>query len=140
MGERRMQRESAKRRPILKATFGLGLMGFALLALLAKGCSSPSGNTGPTPERSKAFAGVVLKIACPVGTASQVIERYSKVWVLETGAEVRLLPVAGDQEPPPADMWIIPAARMPHFAAAGRIQPVPQAYTERGHEYFWDNL
>jgi ABC-type glycerol-3-phosphate transport system substrate-binding protein len=42
-------------------------------------------------------------------------------------------------DPPEADIWIVAAAEMPRWAAAGQLQPVPTAYVSES-AYGWNNL
>jgi multiple sugar transport system substrate-binding protein len=113
---------------------GVGLL---LLALLAgpSGCS-PRPTNAPPP--SKTAEPVVLKIACPDDLTAQVIKRYGRRWESQSGARLEI--VRQDAEAvPAADVWVLPPARMSHFAAAGLLQPLPESYRSAG-PYAWGNM
>src|SRR5205823_254514 len=109
----------------------------SLPALL--GCG---GCNGPKPPSilvvPKPFAGVKLRIACPDGTARQVLERHRGSWQARTGALVEIVtcPAGGDPATD-ADAWVIEPAALARWADAGRLQPVPTTIRERDD---WEDL
>jgi multiple sugar transport system substrate-binding protein len=136
-----MQPESGRR----EALFVRNRMRFVLLPLLAfllsaTGCNrrTPMPATqGTTP------ASPVLRVACPGEPTATIVSRYSQLWSSTSGVTVRVErydPAAGPESVAQADAWVIPPARMPHWAAAGRLLPVPATYTEEHSPYAWGHL
>ncbi len=117
----------------------------ALGALCALGCSG-----GPQPtndeQPAKPYANHVVRIACPTGPRGdllvRMIRRYAAGWAARTGGQfqiVRYAPISGPRAGPPADVWALPPAEMPHWAAAGELEAVPDAI-RLGAAYDWDKL
>jgi multiple sugar transport system substrate-binding protein len=120
-------------------TFTLLFIPVALL-LTATACNR---RTTTPASASGNPAAPVLRIACPGEPTATIVARYSQLWSSSSGVAVRVErydPAAGPESVPQADAWLIPPARMPHWAAAGRLQPVPAAYTEGHGPYAWDSL
>jgi multiple sugar transport system substrate-binding protein len=84
-----------------------------------------------------------VRVACPGDPTAVVVPRYGQAWSSQTGVRIEVVrydPTKGPQEGPAADVWIIQAAEMPYWAAAGQLHPVPASYTTRGGPYGWDGL
>jgi multiple sugar transport system substrate-binding protein len=111
----------------------------------ALGCGNTSGPTN-TEEPAKPLANRIVKVACPSGprgsSVVRLLERYGRAWAARTGAQVVTStydPGAGPDSGTPADVWIVPPAEMPRWAAGGLLQPVPDAVL-RDPAYDWDKL
>jgi multiple sugar transport system substrate-binding protein len=138
-----MQRESGKP-DSLRDRRAPGNLVFALivcsLAMFQAGCT-----TQPSTAKTatKPSLGVVLRIACPGELSAAVVRRYGRDWATESGAEIKIVPYDPDAPSPPelsGDIWIVSPARMPRFAAAGRLLEVPDRYTSPSSPYGWEGL
>jgi multiple sugar transport system substrate-binding protein len=108
-----------------------------LLALLGAGCSSR------IPVTQKTYDGLVLKVACPEWAPVNIIAAQAKVWGFQTGARVDIVPIATTGEKadyPSADLWLIPAVELAHWAAAGQLREVPSEYLNPDGPYAWRDL
>jgi multiple sugar transport system substrate-binding protein len=94
-------------------------------------------STGPATAEP-----LILRVACPGEPAATVVSRYGQGWVnAEHGLKVvRYHPGKGPDEQMGADAWIIAPAEMPHWAAAGVLQPVPEVYHAPDNPYEWNKL
>lgn len=126
--------------------YGWGVVGLTVLAILAAvavgltGCPS---QPPPTAPAGKPFEGTVVRVACPGDPTAAVVRRYSPGWASRSGARVEVLdydPARSPAEPPPADVWVIPTAEMPRWAAAKAILPIPAEYVSERAAYDWKNL
>jgi multiple sugar transport system substrate-binding protein len=123
--------------PRLKLTaIGRVFVAFALAA----GCS----HSPPPPHRAaKPHEGLVLQVACPDQVCGAIVGRYAQAWAIESGAEVKMVqydPNAPSPAELPGDVWIVPPGRMPHWAAAGKLQELPTAYTSPDSSYRWEEI
>jgi multiple sugar transport system substrate-binding protein len=113
---------------------------FALLsALLLAGCRP---ETAPTAA-PRPYQGVTLRVACPEGPSAAVVQTYARGWAARAGVQVEVLRYdrpAGPQNVEPADVWVLRPAELPHWAAAGRLLPVPPKYAARESPYAWRDL
>jgi multiple sugar transport system substrate-binding protein len=129
-----MQRKSAAG-TILFSAFTLGVVVIGILLSAQAGCSPRPATSAPA---AKSAPQALLKIACTDELPAAVVERYGRRWAARNGA--RLEVVRQDPEAATAaDVWVLPPARMPHFAAAGLLQPVPESY-RGGGPYAWGGL
>ncbi len=113
----------------------------ALFLLQMTGGCSP--RTTPSQRQIKPFEGLVVKVACPGEPATTVIQRYGQAWASESGARIEVVRfdrASGPDSGPLADIWVIPPAQMPHWAAAAKLHPVPEAYVDHNPNYAWENL
>jgi ABC-type glycerol-3-phosphate transport system substrate-binding protein len=121
------------------AAFGLSLvLAVPVIVLLQGGCSSK-----PPPSQRTVQPSGVLKVACPSETAATVVRNCSRGWAATAGVRVETLrynPETVAETGPPADVWILPPAQMPRWAAAGQLHPVPEKYLARRGDYAWDNI
>jgi hypothetical protein len=72
-----------------------------------------------------------------------VVRNYTRGWATAAGVQVEVVrynPEAVPDQGPPADVWILPPAQMPRWAAAGQLHPVPETYLTRRGKYDWDNI
>src|SRR5262245_41241555 len=92
-----------------------------LLLLGAAGCSSVLPTPEPPPHR-----GAVVRVTCPEPLA-ELVRAQSLAWQSRQGAsvEVRAFP-AGGAGPEGADVWVLPPAELPRWAASGKLLPVPE--------------
>jgi multiple sugar transport system substrate-binding protein len=107
---------------------------------LLGGCGSR-----PTAVSSgaKPHEGKLITVSCPGKPATEVVERYSSSWSLQSGARVAVVTYdaqTGPQAGPAADLWIVAPADMPHWAAAGKLVAVPAALAAEGVPYGWENI
>ena len=98
--------------------------GLAMAAALAGGCGQ---RPAPRPEETgKRFGGAVLRVACPDEAARAAVVQYGSAWASASGGRLETAlydPVTG--APPEADVWVLEAAALPRWAAAGRLTPLP---------------
>ncbi len=123
-----------------KSRFAAYLFSAALTSVVAAvGCGGRPAPSGSAPSHQ----GLTVRVACPKGVASAVIDRHARGWASRHKAAFELVPY-GDADGPGsvsgADVWVIPPWEMPRHAAAGELLPVPDALRERGHAYGWDEL
>ncbi len=135
-GARRMQRKSG-RAGILFSGIVLAAAAFLVVAV---GCSSK-----PTPSSPGALkpAGSVLKVACPGDPPAAVVERYGARWASQQGVRIEVVrydPAQGPQSAGGADIWVLPTAQMPRWAARGELHAVPETYTARSGQFAWENM
>src|SRR5947209_15786299 len=117
----------------------IGTLFFGILVPFTGGCG-PSASTVPGPERR--FHGAV-KVACPGDPPAAVIRDHSRAWAAREDVKVEVVrydPRAGPREEDRADVWVLPPARLPHWAADRKLLPVPEAYTARESPYAWMSL
>jgi multiple sugar transport system substrate-binding protein len=72
-----------------------------------------------------------------------VVRRYGQIWASRTGARIQVVaydPAAESETGPPADLWVVSPAQMPHWANAGELWPVPETLTNGTTGYAWQNL
>jgi ABC-type glycerol-3-phosphate transport system substrate-binding protein len=118
-----------------------GWFGAFLISLLlgtAPGCS-----TATPPQGSEVKPAItVLRVACPGEPTATVVQRYGRGWAgRDRSLEiVRYEPALGPEAAPPADLWIVPTAEMPHWAAAGKLQVIPDRLAKESAGYDWDRL
>jgi len=70
---------------------------------------------------------MTLKVACPTGPLSRLVDSYAKVWGLQTGAEVEIAPFEPSEGGPRefvADLCLIVPHRLAYWAASGKLQPL----------------
>src|SRR5438477_12524646 len=104
--------------------------------------------SGCTPRSSiidhpKPYANVKLTVACPSAAAEGVVSRYGAAWAADSGAQIEVVRYDAEAPSPPrlpGNVWIVPPARMPRFAAAGELLEVPGSYTSPGSPYVWDGI
>src|SRR5437016_52561 len=119
------------------------LLGLAGLALLIAGLGCPSRPTASPKEPKLVPSGRVVKVACPVGPATTVVERYGARWASQEGVRLEVVPWDPDgglEAASTADVWVLATAQMPRWAAADALQPVPGALTARSSSYAWENM
>ena len=107
------------------------------LAILLPGLGC--GRTKPPPP-PVVLDKVTLKIACPGDPSAAVVKRYGQGWATAQNAQLEIVRVAATERRDGLDVWIIPPPALPHLAAAGLLQPVPDSLLERGNGYQWQNL
>ncbi len=103
-------------------TFFLSLLATGLLA----GCGPHSRERAGGADRP--LAGAVVRVACPDAVSGDVVREHTPGWSHRTGAEVRVVDYdpSGEQGPPAdADLWVLAAAELPRWAAAGALAPLP---------------
>jgi multiple sugar transport system substrate-binding protein len=113
---------------------------------LILGVSSVTIDCGPRSEPKPGSGALAEKaalvVACPDDTTATVIRRYSLGWASEAGVSVQVAlydPQVGPDNNPTADAWVIPPARLAHWAAPGLLHEVPAAYTI-GSTPYWGRL
>jgi ABC-type glycerol-3-phosphate transport system substrate-binding protein len=121
----------------------VGLTILLLLLALASSMIGCGAATTSSQRQPRTFEGQTLRVSCPGNPAVAVIQRYSQSWSLQTGARVELVHYDAEKGPDvgsAADLWVIPPARMPHWAAAGQLHEVPAAITAEGASFAWDRI
>jgi hypothetical protein len=92
------------------------------LGLVAAGCRAQRpARSRPAPR----WAGVTVRVAAPDGPARLLLRRHGEAWANDTGAKLAV------EAPPPApgaaaDLLLLPPAELPHWAAAGKLRPLPR--------------
>jgi multiple sugar transport system substrate-binding protein len=115
-------------------------MGILILLLGVTGCGRRA--TAP-PRPEKRFQGTMVTVACPGEPVATVVQRYGRMWTSQTGAALKVVPYDASTGPNArlaADLWIVSPARMPHWADAGGLCPVPADLIERNPPYAWQNV
>jgi multiple sugar transport system substrate-binding protein len=123
------------------------------LALLFCALLPASGSVGcrPTPASLDVAAPeskeVVLRIACPTEATADLIRSYGQSWALRQGVEIRIdlydQSKQADRPSQPssaADVWILAASDLPHWAAAGQLAPLPEFYKTTDNPLTWSDL
>jgi multiple sugar transport system substrate-binding protein len=114
--------------------------GILFLIIFQTGCNRPS----PTPAVvTRHYEALSVRVGCPSETAAAIVARYGPAWTAQTGARIEVLRYNPDLVSPselPGDVWLVPPARMPHWAAAGKLLEVPERYASPGSSYGWDGL
>jgi multiple sugar transport system substrate-binding protein len=138
-----MQRKSRAARPVFSAVGG------ALLLASLAGCG---GTATTTPQAApRPFDGATLQVACPTDAVKAVVERYGHDWATRQGVRLETTTYAapaGPESVAAADLWLIEPASLGRWAAAGRLEPVPDEYTRPqpradeagGAKYHWPDL
>jgi ABC-type glycerol-3-phosphate transport system substrate-binding protein len=116
----------------------LGIVFF--LTLLQAGC----GDSGPPvmgPDQK--YKGVVVRVACPADAPAEVVRTYSRGWMGQQGATVTVVECEGGKDPSTveaADVWVIPSAELPRWAAEGKLAELPREYKLPDNSYRWQSL
>jgi multiple sugar transport system substrate-binding protein len=84
----------------------------------------------------------VVKVAVPNESLATLLNRYKPAWTKKSGARVEIVSYTGaaDSAGNDASAWIIRPAEMPHWAASGRLAPVPAEYKAPADAYNWGGL
>lgn len=108
----------------------------AILSLLAlpAGCQ----RFLPPPEPPP-YHGVTLRVSAPPG-AAELVRVQSRAWAGRQEARVEVIESPAEKPTEGADVWVVPPAVLPRWAAAGRLLTVPPALTERGGKFDWNGL
>jgi ABC-type glycerol-3-phosphate transport system substrate-binding protein len=67
---------------------------------------------------------VTLRVVVPAGPARTLVDRLGQAWANDAGAKLEIVAPAGDW--PAGDVFLLPAADMPRWAAAGKATPLPK--------------
>jgi ABC-type glycerol-3-phosphate transport system substrate-binding protein len=114
---------------------------FFLLALSALGCGDGG---APVEGPPQPYKGVGLWVACPAGAPADVVALYSRGWASRNGVAVEVRPCEAGRNPATtvegADVWVLPPAELPHWAAQGKLQPLPPEYQSADNPYQWYRL
>jgi hypothetical protein len=109
---------------------------FAMAALLA-GCQAVLPSPEPPP-----FQGARLRLACPPGLG-RLVETQASVWQSRQQAVVKAEeydPRKGPVAVAGADVWLVPPADLPRWAAAGQVVPLPASFTAPRQPFEWRTL
>lgn len=107
---------------------------FLILHLAVLGCGRPASPTTTSPEPAPA----VVTVACPNGPAATLL-RERGANALPRGCTLNVVTYDPPTEPPPADVWVVAAAELPRWAAAGKLHSVPASLTT-SESYHWKGL
>jgi multiple sugar transport system substrate-binding protein len=112
-----------------------------VLVATAFGCGRPASvEEQPVPMP---FEGQIVKVVSPGEPVTTLLKRYAPSWAKKVGAQAEIVtvPNRGDlTTSPDASAWIVRAAEMPRWAAAGQLEPVPPEYRVPGNAYGWSGL
>jgi multiple sugar transport system substrate-binding protein len=123
---------------VQRKSSAFGCLFLSLAASVAGGCRPPAGPNAAPPAP---FQGLTLRVACPDDTTAELVRTCSRPWAARQGATVEVIRSADDSPAArDADVWIIPPARLPHWAAAGKLTPLPEDWTSRDSHYAWMDL
>jgi multiple sugar transport system substrate-binding protein len=118
----------------------LTAVGGLLLLFVTAGC----GRRPATPSLpEKPFRGLSVTVACPGEPAATVVRRYGQLWAAQTGARLSVVlydAATGPESGPSADLWVLTPVRMPHWADAGKLHPVPEDLLQANPAYAWQNI
>ncbi len=108
------------------------------------GCRpTPTTHDIPASERPV----LELSIACPTEATAALLRSHTRSWELRKGVKITIQKhdVSNEQEQnnkpsTPADVWIIPTADLPRWAAAGQLAPLPESYKAFDNPLAWSDL
>src|SRR5262249_18546444 len=72
-----------------------------------------------------------------------ILSRYGSAWASETGGKLEIVGCdvsTGSEAGSATDLWIIPPARMPYWANAGKLRPIPPQAATADKEFDWENI
>jgi multiple sugar transport system substrate-binding protein len=115
------------------------------LMVLSAGCRPTS---TPLEVPASSHQGIELTILCPTEATADLMHRFGQPWALRQGVTLTIRqhdpsnPKAeqGDKALTTADIWILPAADLPSWAAAERLAAMPAAYKARENALAWSEL
>jgi multiple sugar transport system substrate-binding protein len=116
------------------------VFGSLILSFISAGCGQRP--VAPSPPE-KGFRRMTVTVACPGEPAASVVHRYGQIWGAQTGARVKVVSydvASGPESGTSADLWVVSPARMPHWADAGKLQPLPRDLLQRDAAYAWQNV
>jgi multiple sugar transport system substrate-binding protein len=109
-----------------------------ILSTSSAGCRRAS---GPLDVPAAPHRGVELRIACPTDETADQMRGPGQAWALRQGVQIQVLRynvAAGPEAAGKADIWILPPADLPRWAAAGQLTAVPADYTKSDNSsYAW---
>jgi multiple sugar transport system substrate-binding protein len=111
------------------------------LALALPVAGLACGSRTPSTEQSAPAAPPMLKVACPTPRLAEIVQRYGRPWASRQGLQLETVPYDATNDSarnPGADLWVVQAARMPHWAAAGTVLPVPETLIGPASAYDWE--
>jgi multiple sugar transport system substrate-binding protein len=111
-----------------------------IASALCIGCTRAT--TAEDVPEALPFQDQIVKVAVPNESLAALLNRYKPSWTKKRGARVELVSYTGtpDAAGNDASGWIIRPAEMPHWAASGRLLPVPAEYKARAGAYNWTDL
>jgi multiple sugar transport system substrate-binding protein len=115
--------------------------GVVMAAGMLAACSRPAVVEPATDE--PLFAGQSVKVVSPSETVTSLIKRYTRGWEKKVGAHVEIVPTPSNGDltkVADASVWVVRTAEMPRWAAAGLLNPVPNAYRAANGDYGWSGL
>jgi ABC-type glycerol-3-phosphate transport system substrate-binding protein len=123
---------------------------FLLLFGALAGCHKASPTAGPTPEPHR---GTTLRVACPAPASAPsegeprltdpaaAVRAWGQAWAGRRGATLQVQTYDPKVGPPAAsDVWVLPPAELPRWAAAGAVLPLPSAMTRHDAPFGWTDL
>src|SRR5690349_2584861 len=109
---------------------------FVPLTFGTAGCSRPRAEPdGPVHPH----AGVRLRVACP-SALKTFVQQQAGPWAARQGVQLDFAADDTGAKEPAADVWILEAAQLPHWASAGRLAELPETYRRREDPYAWAEL
>jgi ABC-type glycerol-3-phosphate transport system substrate-binding protein len=118
-----------QRKSLLAAFLFLG----GLIAV--SGCGDTAGTVAPQPTFGR------VRVACPESLGKDIVKRFARNWERQTKGTVEIVPYdpRQDDRPDNVDALIIPAAELPHWAAADKLLPVPDSVSA-SEDYRWRSV
>jgi multiple sugar transport system substrate-binding protein len=106
---------------------------FLLTISLLAGPAGCSGTPATTPQADpRPYDGAAVKVACPGEAAKRVVERFGRDWARRQGVSLEAVTYdapSGPEAVAGADVWLIEPAALGRWAAADRLEPVPDDTT-----------
>jgi multiple sugar transport system substrate-binding protein len=117
------------------ALLGAATCGSAVLVNLT-GCGDSAVSTvPPVPKYGR------VRVACPAMLGETVVKSYGRSWESLHEAHLETLPwdPQKGEDPPEADVWLVQGPDLPRWAAAGKLQTLPESFAT-SDEYRWRSL
>jgi len=114
---------------------------FIFLIISLAGCSA-NPNDSPASLPAKRFAGVSLRVACPEELTQRIVAQTARGWSDRYGVNLQLISYDPEKDRPDsrADVWVLEAMSLPHWASRGELRPLPEELTAKDGPLQWTGL
>jgi multiple sugar transport system substrate-binding protein len=115
---------------------------FSPLVAASAGCRPPAASSDVPQSQQQ---GVELRIVCPNETTAALLRSRGQPWMQRHSVKIAIQLYDPSTErdkigEAPADVWILPPADLPHWAAAGKLMPLPNSYKAPDNPLAWSDL